>query len=788
MTTSTRFDVFEFVEERSRLIADALEFVEQTRKADAEYGREENSRTRRLEGIEQALQETDLKIVVIGEFSRGKSTLLNALLGDQILPTANNQTTAINTFIYGVEDGREPYIEILYQDGRREELEWSQGVIERWGTELNEENRDARKEVEKIHVYSEHPLLQNDLVLIDTPGFEGILPRHEEIAKSAMNDAHVALWLQSASQLGGNIREWQFLQDSLAKNFHKFLTVINKWDLVLEPQDPNEQEKPEEQRTEEALQEVRENFYKYCGDDLESGQLETLTDENNLMGVSAIWGLSDDPEKAQASNVEMLATRIERMCKTGEAEKQILAGPLQGLQDIQQDLVSTIEEERTTIEESDDLEELKQRADKLSHELDRLELESERRIEDARIEHQGYAAEYQERVRSELVEPLDLLEDAIDEYIEEERILEKLKNGRESVGLPDEVQQKFEMKLDEINQRWEEIREDLQRDLEQLASDFEDQMGEVAANITERIGKGKLDLDPLAIDLAVDLSSFEAHQRKRSKIKARLDEQREELKSTRDQKNTAELERLEARKSQAQRELKRQQRRLDNLGSPPEPRKKTVAKKKPRGGIIGTAVDKLFGEKQVQEVEYDWSEVRRYRERERELEETLQSKQERIQEIIDEYHEQKGVQLSAEQAENRFEREIDKLQRRLDQARENYEKEMKQEAERLSHTLYEQTLQQLSDQKQQLQNDVPEDIRQLFERHLSQLEDAVEEQYREPMETKRNMLQDTRQLKQEKEEKIQTKQRELESLSNKVEKLHENTDALLDEIHRVYAD
>lgn len=48
------------------------------------------------------LMEDGFKVVVVGEFSRGKSTFINALLGKRILPAKTNPTTTtINRISYG---------------------------------------------------------------------------------------------------------------------------------------------------------------------------------------------------------------------------------------------------------------------------------------------------------------------------------------------------------------------------------------------------------------------------------------------------------------------------------------------------------------------------------------------------------------------------------------------------------------------------------------------------------------------------------------------------------------
>ena len=44
--------------------------------------------------LHRKLEEGGFSIVVVGEFSTGKSTLLNALMGKKLLPSFTNETTA----------------------------------------------------------------------------------------------------------------------------------------------------------------------------------------------------------------------------------------------------------------------------------------------------------------------------------------------------------------------------------------------------------------------------------------------------------------------------------------------------------------------------------------------------------------------------------------------------------------------------------------------------------------------------------------------------------------------
>ena len=65
------------------------------------------------------LAQNKFTVMVVGEFKRGKSTLLNAMLGAAVLPAKTTPCTAIVTYI---RHGERPEVEVHFNDGRPPEL------------------------------------------------------------------------------------------------------------------------------------------------------------------------------------------------------------------------------------------------------------------------------------------------------------------------------------------------------------------------------------------------------------------------------------------------------------------------------------------------------------------------------------------------------------------------------------------------------------------------------------------------------------------------------------------
>ncbi len=105
------------------------------------------------------------RVAVIGEFSRGKSSLLNALLGGRILPADITPTTAtINRIAFD----KDPRVELNYKDGSVEEIDINE--LEDYVTKLTEKGEKAAERIEEAVIYYPTVICQNNINLIDTPG------------------------------------------------------------------------------------------------------------------------------------------------------------------------------------------------------------------------------------------------------------------------------------------------------------------------------------------------------------------------------------------------------------------------------------------------------------------------------------------------------------------------------------------------------------------------------------------------------------------------------------------
>jgi tRNA U34 5-carboxymethylaminomethyl modifying GTPase MnmE/TrmE len=181
--------------------------------------------------LKERLNEGRVHLAILGQFKRGKSTLLNAFLGESILPTSVVPLTAIPTF---VEYGPERKITIRYHDNRPPEeysnksLDEINKILEAFVTEEgNPENHLGVLQVEIVHPAQ---ILKHGVVLIDTPGIGSTFTHNTQATLNFLPQCDAALFVVSADPPLTEV-ESQFLQDVFPKVSHLFF-IFNKIDYL----------------------------------------------------------------------------------------------------------------------------------------------------------------------------------------------------------------------------------------------------------------------------------------------------------------------------------------------------------------------------------------------------------------------------------------------------------------------------------------------------------------------------------------------------------------------------
>jgi small GTP-binding protein len=144
-----------------------------------------------LAALRDRLQAARLRVLVVGEAKRGKSTLVNALLGRDVLPTGVTPLTAVPaTVTFGTDEG----LDVAFADGRTRHCPLS--ALEALGTERG--NPGNCRGVSAITVRLNAAILAQGVELVDTPGTGSVHAHNTAMADRVLPTMDAAIFVLTA--------------------------------------------------------------------------------------------------------------------------------------------------------------------------------------------------------------------------------------------------------------------------------------------------------------------------------------------------------------------------------------------------------------------------------------------------------------------------------------------------------------------------------------------------------------------------------------------------------------
>lgn len=295
-------------------------------------------------------------VLVVGEFKRGKTTFVNALLGEDLLITDVLPETAT---IQAVFPGEEKRLQVIYKDGLIKEGIANKEYLNQFSAKAEEANKVS-------YIKIQHPVdfIDEKTILVDTPGVSDLDEQRVQVTYSFLPKANVVLFVLDATAPMSK-SEKEFIEEQLyARGIEKVIFILNKYDLVDEDEDGKEY-----------LQTVRSRIEAAFG---EKGEHEDAT----IIPVSS-WDALDaiennDKELYKRSNIGEVKKTIRELIDNGEVEKLKIhnyASRLQNLitnwkQGLHQDVVLLSQDTSVLADEVDNLHQAMEKANENYYKID----------------------------------------------------------------------------------------------------------------------------------------------------------------------------------------------------------------------------------------------------------------------------------------------------------------------------------------------------------------------------------------------------------------------------------
>lgn len=222
------------------------------------------SLSKSLERINNRIKDPNLYLGIIGEFSSGKSTLINSLIGADFFIT--NAIQGTTTVITKIAYGESINLILKYKSGKnisykRHELEllrlflpeehadlpyWSKFVMYFKGIfganrcdrffhsvfDIVTTSNEISSQLDEVIVYYPSLILKNGLVIVDTPGTDSLIPEHNIITQRAIAEVCDTALVVVPATTPLSMTLVDFLEDNIGENLDKCRFIITKIELL----------------------------------------------------------------------------------------------------------------------------------------------------------------------------------------------------------------------------------------------------------------------------------------------------------------------------------------------------------------------------------------------------------------------------------------------------------------------------------------------------------------------------------------------------------------------------
>ncbi len=512
-------------------------------------------------------------ISIFGNFSNGKSTMLNALMGfdNDVLVVDELASTATITRLKEPEyEEMANKAEVLYSNGEKKLID----LDELKTFSARNEKQEVEEVIKEVTLFLDSEYLKNGVEIVDTPGFNSSHKIHTEIAKGYVDKSDASIFLFTFDKPGSDT-EFKFLQ-YVNQYMNRIFFVVNKIDT----------RNKSENSLDEGISKLRNK----------------LLEKNVEIGNKKIYPISaklhqeglreNSSKKLEDSKFHIFKEELAQYLTGNENTKDRLIEPLEAIVSKMGAESIFLQERITSCSKDQDgiMDEIK---------MKQKEIEEKKKILKEKKKH------IQITVNESIRNAKSNFQKAT------EAILEEVK------GEVSDVKTEFDAKLtdfgslalgvyDKFLKKWNYSRELLENDLRRLIEENIDDLktSQKLESKLMNIIHCSLDIEKIEIeDPKYDFTELQNIDKEIENSKKEYERNKEKLRMS--MKNKKKYDELDQKRKELEEKINkleyRKNLRLDQLGEPiPVKAARMKEERRDREGFFGKSIDKLFGRKVVQ--------------------------------------------------------------------------------------------------------------------------------------------------------------------------------------------
>lgn len=542
-----------------------------------------------LKQFSSDLTNGEFSIVIVGEFSAGKSTFLNAVMGDRYLPSFTSETTATINFLKHVSkspDGHTMQIKYKNPSTPPKSGEATKESIAKNVSTLGGDQ--VVQDIESVTLYLNSPLLEQGITLVDSPGLNGVAKGHAEVTERQIERSHACIYMFASSQPGSK-SDFEVLA-KLSERFDNIFLVLNQIDKI----------KQSEETVESVVNRLRENYLTFFPEHkmpeiypiaaypaLVSRTKEQLEYPDNSMQ-------KDHDAEARArflelSRIELFEKRLWKFVTDGEKTIQELLAPAEMIEHELKNRSTVINEILESLADAKDADEMNERIKEVEGDLEIIRENLEQQKGTIQLEIKELVSDMENSAKAQIEILRAGLESKIKDFTDLETIQEQIERVNRQVNR-------------ECEQIVEELDEEFTANLRKMMNSKYQEIAVIANNKIAEVAPEANSIRTIAFEANTDVPiNMDDYNQKTKEIEQEMEELRKKTEDTSMKKLEAikikrKMDALENQMMQIQQE---EQIKLSFLGERPAVERYTVhtEHKESRDGLLGFIGNIFLGEK-----------------------------------------------------------------------------------------------------------------------------------------------------------------------------------------------